>query len=97
MITLRVIGIQYVTPLKVPRLEKSGKSLLKDAILYSQETVFDDAETHSTPRYDRSQLRDGHVLSGPAIVVQHNSTILIPPSYTATVGEFGNLIIEHNH
>jgi len=97
LITLRVIGIQYVTPLKVPRLEKSGKSSLKDAILYSKETVFDDAETHSTPRYDRSQLRDGHVLSGPAIVIQHNSTILIPPSYTATVGEFGNLIIEHNN
>ncbi|GIT26227.1 MAG: hypothetical protein CM1200mP41_22710 [Gammaproteobacteria bacterium] len=41
------------------------------------------------PRYDRSQLFGGHVISGPAVVVQHNSTILIPPDYTANVGQFG--------
>ena len=94
LITLRVIGVQHVTPLRVPEVATAGKESVATAILYTQETVFDDGNSYPTPRYDRSQLFGGHVISGPAVVVQHNSTILIPPDYTANVGQFGNLTIE---
>jgi len=66
-----------------------GLGVKQSAISY-----FDDGNSYPTPRYDRSQLFGGHVISGPAVVVQHNSTILIPPDYTANVGQFGNLTIE---
>ena len=37
------------------------------------------------------RLRAGHRVAGPAILIQHNSTTLLPPGYVAEVAEFGNL------
>jgi N-methylhydantoinase A len=43
--------------------------------------------------YDRDRLRAGHVLPGPAIVEQVDSTTVIPPGWVATVDGYGNLIL----
>jgi N-methylhydantoinase A len=43
--------------------------------------------------YDRDRLMTGHVLPGPAIVEQVDSTTLIPPGWLATVDGYGNLIV----
>ena len=43
--------------------------------------------------YDRDRLMAGHVLLGPAIVEQVDSTTLIPPGWRATVDGYGNLIV----
>ena len=43
--------------------------------------------------YDRDRLMAGHVLPGPAIVEQVDSTTLIPPGWLATVDGYGNLIV----
>jgi N-methylhydantoinase A len=97
LITIRAIGMEPVTPLKVARLEQAAGGTIDDAFLYRQQTVFDDGQTLETPRYDREKLKFGHVVPGPALVIQHNSTILIPPSYVAQIGEFGNLTIERSN
>ena len=60
-------------------------------MLYSRPTTFDDGATVETPRYDRGRLKAGHRVAGPAILIQHNSTTLLPPGYVAEVAEFGNL------
>jgi N-methylhydantoinase A len=44
--------------------------------------------------YDRAGLRPGHVVGGPAIVEQPDSTTLIPPAYRARVDAHLNLIVE---
>ena len=41
----------------------------------------------------RSQLRAGHVLSGPAIVEVPTTTVVIPGGTTGTVDRLGNLTI----
>jgi N-methylhydantoinase A len=46
------------------------------------------------PVYDRDKLANGNRLSGPAIVEQVDSTIVIPPGQRAHVDRFGNIIIE---
>ena len=46
-----------------------------------------------TPVYDRSTLPAGAVISGPCIVDQLDSTTVVPPHTTATVDEWGNLIL----
>jgi N-methylhydantoinase A len=46
------------------------------------------------PLYDRDRLGPGHVLHGPAIVEQMDSTTLVLPGQTATVDPYLNLIIE---
>ena len=91
LITVRVIGREDVVPLKVARIEKANGHSVSDALLYSRPTTFDDGKTVETPRYNRDRLKAGHRIPGPAILVQHNSTTLLPPGYVADVTEFGNL------
>ena len=33
----------------------------------------------------------GHRIPGPALLIQHNSTVLVPPAYAAEVSEYGSL------
>ncbi|HVU66589.1 MAG TPA: hydantoinase B/oxoprolinase family protein, partial [Ktedonobacteraceae bacterium] len=44
--------------------------------------------------YDREQLRHGNRLAGPALLVQMDSTILLPPGWTCAVDAWGNLHAE---
>ena len=91
LITVRVIGREDVVPLKVALIDKASGQNTSDALLYSRPTTFDDGKTVDTPRYDRDHLKAGHKIAGPAILIQHNSTTLLPPGYVAEVAEFGNL------
>ena len=46
-----------------------------------------------TRYYDRSALKAGNRLDGPAIVNQYDSTTVIPPEVSAHVDSFGNIVI----
>ena len=91
LITIRVIGTEEVTPLQVAPLERANGAGIDSAYLYSRETTFDDGQSLEAPRYDRGRLKAEHRVPGPSIVIQHNSTVLIPPGYVADVTEYGNL------
>jgi N-methylhydantoinase A len=97
LITLRVIGREEVSPLKVARIEKANGRGIADALLHTRPTTFDDGQTLDTPRYDRGRLKAGHRVPGPAILIQHNATTLLPPGYVAEVAEHGNLHIHRGH
>lgn len=43
--------------------------------------------------YDRSRLRAGDVIPGPAIVCEMDSTTLIESGCTGTVDHVGNILI----
>jgi N-methylhydantoinase A/oxoprolinase/acetone carboxylase beta subunit len=47
-----------------------------------------------TPVYDRYLLAPGSELSGPAIVEERETTVLLPPGGRARVDEYWNLILE---
>lgn len=93
MMTLRVIGSAPLDPLQWPELAKANGHDVNDALMYSRPTVFDSGPVTETPRYNRDKLLAGHELAGPAIVVQHNSTTVVPPGYQARVSGYGNLHI----
>jgi N-methylhydantoinase A len=95
-ITVRVIASADVEKLQLNKLEKGGNKNPEYAHLYNRDTVFEDNKPVSTPRYDRGKLKAGDTLSGPVIVTQHNSTTIIPPEYTATILEVGDILIEKN-
>ena len=96
LITVRVIGTEKVKPLEVARIESANGSGIDNAFLYSRPTTFDDGRTVDTPRYDRLQLKAGHRIPGPAVLIQHNSTILVPPAYLCEVAAHGNLLIRRS-
>ena len=95
-ITVRVVASADVEKLQLNKLEEGGSKNPEYAHLYNRDTVFDDNKAVSTPRYDRGKLKSGDTISGPAIVTQHNSTTIIPPDYTATILEVGDILIEKN-
>jgi N-methylhydantoinase A len=49
-----------------------------------------------TTVYERPKLPAGSVFNGPAIVEEPDCTTVIQPSWSVTVDDFGNLLIEHN-
>ena len=91
LITVRVIGTDEVEALRLRRLDRANGASYRSALLYSRPTTFDDGATADTPRYDRTRLKAGHRVAGPAILVQHDSTVLVPPAYAAEVNEHGSL------
>ena len=93
IITLRVIGAAAVETLKLPNLKKGNRRNPAAAKLYTRDTVFDDGKAVATPRFDRRKLLSGDVVTGPALIVQHNSTTLIPPKYSASVLSHGDIRI----
>jgi N-methylhydantoinase A len=93
IITLRVVGSAATETLKLPELAHGGRANPKAAELYTRNTVFDDGKAVPTPRYDRARLLADDVVSGPALIVQHNSTTLVPPGYSASVLSHGDMRI----
>ena len=49
-----------------------------------------------TLRYDRLQLKVGHRVPSPVILIQHDSTILVPPAYFCEVSAHGNILIRRS-
>lgn len=91
LITLRAIGRAAVERLSIPKLKPSDGSGVDRALMFVRATTFDDGRTLETPRYDKSRLFTGDRIAGPAIVVQHDSTTLVPPGYVAEVLDYGNM------
>jgi len=54
----------------------------------------DKNETRNVPALAREAMREGEVLTGPAIVEDASSTLIIPPGATAWRDPAGNLIVE---
>ena len=93
IITVRIIATVEVDTLRLPELARGGRRNPEKAVLYSRRTVFDDGKALETPRYLRDQLLADDRVSGPALIVQHNSTTLVPAGYAATVMSFGDMLI----
>ena len=93
-VTLRVVASAQVDQLRLPNLDHGGRENPHAALLYTNETVFDDGHATPTPRYDREKLLAEDRISGPSIITQHNSTTIVPPGYTATVLGHGDIRIE---
>jgi N-methylhydantoinase A len=93
VVTLRIVASVAVETLTLPKLAKGGRHNPADAKMYSRRTVFDTGEALETPRYQRGLLLAADEIAGPALVIQHNSTTIVPPGYVAKVMDFGDMLI----
>jgi N-methylhydantoinase A len=92
-ITLRVVATAAVDSLRLPDLPQGRRTDPAEAILYRRPTLFDDGQRLETPRYLRERLLADDVVAGPALLVQHNSTTIIPPGYRGQVLSHGDIRI----
>ncbi len=50
---------------------------------------------YDTPLFDRDTLRPGMILPSPALVVQYDTTTVIPPGWQTAVDLYGNLVLKY--
>ena len=50
-------------------------------------------KVQKTSLYDRSDLKYGHVINGPAIIGEYSATTLVPPDYVCVVDAWANLVL----
>jgi N-methylhydantoinase A/oxoprolinase/acetone carboxylase beta subunit len=91
IVNLRVKAVA-VTP-KVPLVRERGSAALDPRALVGRQGMFFGRSDHTGPVMDRSRLRPGNVLRGPALVIDPESTTFLPPGYGARVDGFSNLVI----
>ena len=73
--------------------KKAGNEASISGPRQNRTVVFGESKI-STPVYDRKDLTPNTVLKGPAVVEQDDSTTLICPRMTASVDNYGNIIID---
>ena len=78
-----------------PRVEPrtAGAADPSGARIGETEVVFR-AGPRTTPLYERGKLDTGNRVQGPALVLQMDSTIVVPPGWGGPVDPFGNLVLE---
>ncbi len=96
---IRVRAIGQMPGLK-PTLAKKGTATPpQGALKLTADAWFEKAgklAKFKTKFYERTELRAGNHISGPAIITQFDSTSVVPPGYTADVDKHGNLIIKYS-
>ncbi len=74
------------------QLETPHGSEASGAQISSVGVVFREGEME-TPLYDRDLLAMGNRISGPALVVQMDTTTVVPPGWQGEIDAYGNLLL----
>ncbi|MFD1514009.1 hydantoinase/oxoprolinase family protein [Halomarina rubra] len=90
LVTLRAEGVAERDPVAVGY---EGGASVADARVRSREAWFD-GEAHETAVYDRERLPVDGTVAGPAVCEQAESTVVVPPAWTATVRADGTLVLD---
>jgi N-methylhydantoinase A len=80
-----------------PVLPKGARAVgdVGDAVVTQRRVFFETPDDFvECPVYERKRLAAGHVVGGPAVVEQFDSTTLIHPGQRAEVDELGFLLIQ---
>ena len=94
-VNLRLTAIGQITKPRLRELEPNrGAAEPAAALKATRPVYFAESDGYvDCPIYDRYRLAAGHILLGPAVVVELDSTTVIHPGYRAEVDRFGNLIL----
>ncbi len=91
IVTLRAIVRGAETFVEAGTLPK-GKDDPSDAKVASTTVYVDDRDQEATI-YDRSKLKAGNRVVGPAVVTEMDSTTLILPDHVGEIDTYGNIVI----
>ncbi|MDH4246882.1 MAG: hydantoinase/oxoprolinase family protein, partial [Deltaproteobacteria bacterium] len=91
IVNLRAVGTGKVIKLKFAREDRGGPDASKAII--EKNRVYFDGNFRETNIYQRDLLSAGNRVSGPAVIVQKDSTSVIHPGYAGVVDEYRNILI----
>ena len=91
LVNLRAVGAAGVAKVDFPHFER-GDADSAQAVTGDTRVYFG-GDFLSALVYERSALRAGHAVRGPAIVTQRDSTTLIHPGHVGEVDEHLNILI----
>jgi N-methylhydantoinase A len=93
LVAIRLVGVgtmPKISPFAAPTGANSSPVLGRRDVYFR---VRDELRPFSTTYYERSRLRAGDTLHGPAIIYQVDSTTVVPPSWTLRVDPSGSLVL----
>lgn len=95
IVTVKVRGLGEVDKLGTPPLAQDGGSTEPVGHGDCVFRVEDALQTFETPYYDRASLTTGQEMSGPAILLQTDSTTVVPPGWRFAVDKYANVLMTH--
>lgn len=98
IVNIRVISTGKIEDLEPLKIEK-GNGHTEDAIIGERMVTFkvNDKPAHMLSKiYDRTLLKAGDVINGPAIINQMDTTIVIEPDCVGNVNDYGIIVIDIN-
>jgi N-methylhydantoinase A len=90
IVNLRLRAVGHMDKLTLRRLDAVAQGTTPHP-MQSRPVYFADSDFVDTPVFARHTLAAGHVISGPAIVEQLDTTTVIYPGQQTTVDVYGNL------
>ena len=91
VVNLRAVVQGKATMVPAEKLEQ-GDADAGGAVL-AQQHVFMDGADHQANIYERSKLKSGNRIEGPAIITEMDSTSVILTGHAGDIDDFGNIII----
>lgn len=75
--------------------KETPEGRLEDAVKETRDVYFDQSDGITEAKiYDRTKIPVLSEFSGPAIIEQLDSTVVVPPDYTARIDEYRNIIMQ---
>lgn len=59
-------------------------------------TLFSGGDSHAAPLYDRDQMECGHLVTGPAVIVESTGTVVVEEGWQAKVNSRQHLILNRH-
>ena len=92
-VNFHIAAFSTVNEMEFPSLAPTDEAR-GEAIRESRAVDFDLDGRHETPIYERAQLGPETQISGPAVIEEPDTTIVLPPGSRATVDRYGMLHID---
>lgn len=92
--TMTVSGSGRPGSMPVTKIPVGGVHPDDSALVMTRDVCLDGSTWQPLPFYHRSALRSGNRVEGPAVIDDGLSTIFVVPDSTASVDDFGNIMID---
>jgi N-methylhydantoinase A len=92
IVNIRVKALGTTTKIQF-RKKRLGSTDPTEA-LFGRQTIVYNRRRQQTHLFKRRLLKPGNLILGPALIVDEESTTLLPPDWNLTVDGFDNMIIQ---